>query len=112
MSRLYNYFRDGELTIKVKPTVINCNTLKVFSISDVELIDNTEYTITILNMDGSILSVNKYHLGDIVQLSAPEIEGYYFVNWAGADVVDQYSVNTTYIVTGYDETIQPNYDSV
>jgi hypothetical protein len=47
MSEIYNWLRDGGMILKIKPTITNCNTLKVFPVVEAILVTTTTTTVPV-----------------------------------------------------------------
>ena len=73
MSAVYNYLRDGGMILKIKPTVTNCNTLKVFPTFDVGL----KHLLTVANGTGT----GRYTGNELIQIIANSVNNYYFDHW-------------------------------
>lgn len=73
MSEVYNFLRDGGMILRIKPTVTNCNTLKVFPTFDIGL----KHLLTVVNGTGS----GSYTGNELIQIIANSVNNYYFDHW-------------------------------
>lgn len=79
MSDIYNYLRDGGMFIRIKPIITNCETIKTFPTFDVGL----KHLLTVVNGSGG----GKYTSGELIQVIANAVQGYYFHNWTDPSLV-------------------------
>ena len=79
MSDIYNYLRDGGMFIRIKPIITNCETIKTFPAFDVGL----KHLLTVINGSGG----GKYTSGELIQIIANSVQGYYFHNWTDPSLV-------------------------
>ena len=88
MSAVYNYLRDGGMILRIKPSVTNCNTLKVFPTFDAGL----KHLLTVANGTGT----GQYTGNELIQIIANSVNNFYFDHWNDpASVVTDVNAGTT-----------------